>query len=268
MAKLHHPDVSKNKHAEENFKRISKAYSMLCDPVTKKYHDQVLRDGYAPAIRRSEPARSTRSTVKTAEELRKRKAWILMQRLKHDLSFYINENQKFPYSLRLFGWFVGSMLGWQIIFLHWFVNEDSYDHIIAFGGFLGFLLCCFGILSVLYKKLRLDHYTKKKRSVDYGKRTFRISLTYLTIAIIALPVLSFVRKEHHLRHFSKTTLAKLERVMARDVEVSYIPEGSDIRIFKRRRFKGDLIFDASGKWIMVRYSTKEPRIMELVELPD
>ncbi|GGZ58342.1 cytochrome c biogenesis protein [Lysobacter xinjiangensis] len=48
LARKYHPDVSKEKDAEERFKAVNEAYEALRDPAKRKAYDQIRSRGYRP----------------------------------------------------------------------------------------------------------------------------------------------------------------------------------------------------------------------------
>jgi curved DNA-binding protein len=48
LAKKYHPDVSKEKHAEDKFKELNEAYEALKDDQRRAAYDQLKRQGYKP----------------------------------------------------------------------------------------------------------------------------------------------------------------------------------------------------------------------------
>ena len=48
LARKYHPDVSKEKSAEESFKAVNEAYEALRDPAKRKAYDQLRAGGYRP----------------------------------------------------------------------------------------------------------------------------------------------------------------------------------------------------------------------------
>ncbi len=262
MAKKHHPDVSNSKNAAEDFKLIAKAYAMLQDPVTKQYHDQLLRQPPEP-----EPDLGPKRTRLSREDLARRKAAMDEIKLRKDMAYYIRDNERLPYNYRIFGWLIASLLGWQLVYSHWFVNEDAYDHIIAFFGGFTFLGCSFGFLNVLYKKMRFDFYSGRKKW-KFNVRSYQIWAVLVLAGTLLLPVVNNYRYNYHLEHYGVMHYAKIANRTMYDVTLVYQPEfGRQVMKHVSTEDK-DLILSPRRNQILIKYSKANPRIMELVERID
>jgi curved DNA-binding protein CbpA len=262
MAKKHHPDVSSSKNAAEDFKLISKAYAMLCDPVTKQYHDQLLQQPPEP-----EPVPQPTRTRLSREDLLRRKAALDEMKLRKDMAYYIRDNNQLPYNYRIFGWIVAALFGWQLIYSHWFVNEDAFDHILAFAGGFAFLACSFGFLNVLYKKMRFDFYSGRKKW-KFGARSYQIWAVFVLTGTLLLPVVNNYRYNYHLEHYGVTEFAKIGKRSLDKVVLVYQPESGRQIVKHKTLTDKNIILSPRKNQILIKYSRANPRIMELVERTD
>jgi len=268
LAKKHHPDVAKNSNGE-HFKVISKAYDTLTDPSTKRFHDQKLK--YGQETKRVSPGHWDHPYGQRTQKPRpnvdfaQRKARAVQMKLKQDLAYYAKQNEQLPYKYRVIGWSVFSFVGWQIVYQNWFVNEEGYDHILTFIGFILFVVGSIGVLSILYKLYRYQNYTTNKKVRFYRKSTTTWAV-FLLIGATLLPVLNSIRKSYHLSHYGRYDLVDFSRrVGSESVKIHFTPNNDGRQVVKYVILTEKNIYDWDNKWVLVKYSKANPRILEVVE---
>jgi curved DNA-binding protein CbpA len=271
LAKTHHPDVSKGSDGER-FKVISKAYTTLSDENTKYYHDQKLTYYLQPraaqksyqASAGSENKREPRRAA-NHKDYKEKKARAERIKLRMDMLYYQKQNNILRYEFRIFGWMVISFFGWQQVYSHWFVNNESFDHMFAVLGFFLFGFATLGMYSNLYKKMRFNAYSGKTK-VKFLKKSTRYWLVYVFVGLLILPILNTYRKSYHLEHYAKNAIVNFSEIDGRGkIEISFKPFGTDRLIIKQLNVTDRTLMDYQHHWVMIRFSKANPRIMELVE---
>lgn len=268
LAKKHHPDVAKNSDGER-FKLISKAYDTLSDPVTKRYHDQKLR--YGIELERLQPkpeGERARKPPLTEVEREKRRLYHLRLKLKNDLKYYAKQNEQLPYPYRALGWVVFSLFGWQLVYQNWFVDENSYDHMLSFTGVILFLTGCAGVLSVLYKHFRFQHFTTNK-SIPFFRKSVTLCGVLLFTGLLTLPILNSFRKSYHLKHYGTYEVVRFtDATEDKIVTLKFVPKNRIHPIYKHVQLDDSHIVNWNERWVLIKYSVSNPRIVEMVKRTD
>jgi len=267
LAKTLHPDVGAGSDAEQ-FKLVSKAYDTLTDDQTKQYHDYKLKQALSMpvdfAIPKPKQARRDRYRPATSpEEIRARQMRRARMKMNHDVSFYRQKDAKLSYTHRVLGWGMLLLLGWSQIYSRWFVNYDSYDHIIGFSARIAFLLGCAKFYADLYEKLRYQ-FIKTRKGPNFDKRSIAIAATVLIIGIVSLPVLNHYRKSYHLNHYGKYAVVDFSFIDADRINVVFKPMGMENSISKYMTLPSEAIYDKAQRWVLVRFSRANPKIVEVV----
>ncbi|MBO6516305.1 MAG: J domain-containing protein [Bacteroidia bacterium] len=269
LAKRYHPDVA-GPSAGERFKVISMAYDTLTDPKAKRIHDQRLR--YGGVLKKTPTKPKTDDRRRSSEDIAKKRAEYERVKLHNDLAYYKRQNERLPYRFRAVGWGVLGFLGWQLVYQNWFVNEEGFDFVLAFIGILTFIISGVGILSVTYKLFRFQHFTGGP--VSFFKKSARITGVYLLLGILLLPVLNVFRKSYHLRNYGVYEVVRFEsRNNSPEVSLVYRTNEHPSVIVKKVTLRDEHIYNWEKRWVLVKLSKANPRIIELVEkdsypLPD
>ena len=267
LAKQYHPDVAAQAD-EEKIKLINKAYDTLSDSALKKYHDEKLRYYLQP--RQNTTQRFSSSTrkapfysVRSAEELRKRKERIARIKLRMDMIYYQKQNNQLPYTYRLAGWAVIAMLGWQQVYQHWFVSENTYDHALGFLGGIIYIFAAFGAYSIAYKMFRFMNYSGNYKS-NYSKLSTNIWVGIILFGVLTLPSVNSFRKSYLLKNNSKIAIVDYRSLGNNKIQVSFTPIGSDKQIVKYLDLTEESLFDSENHWVMIRFVKSNPKIVTIV----
>ena len=279
LAKLHHPDVAKHSDGER-FKIISKAYDTLSDDNTRHYHDVKLRyylesgrrttsrTTYRPKAAQANderPEHRDPRRPRSRKEYEERKKRVERLQLRIDMLYYQKQDNFLKYECRVLGWIVLSLFGWQQVYSNWFVDEESYAHMYAVLGFFFFGFASFGIYSNLYKMMRFKAYSGNKVS-SYFKKSTRTWLLYTFIALAALPLLNHYRKVYHMKHYAKHAIVDYDDIHGHNqIQISFKPMGHDKTIVKHLKVTHNTLMDRQNRWVMIRFSKANPKIIEVVE---
>lgn len=279
LAKLHHPDVAKNSDGER-FKIISKAYDTLSDDNTRHYHDVKLRY-YLESGSRTRTATRPRSRPttnrgerpehrdprrpKSREEYEARKKRVERIQLRMDMLYYQKQNNFLQYEYRIIGWIVVSLFGWQQVYSNWFVDEESFAHMFAVLGFFLFGFATFGLYSNLYKMMRFKTYSGSKK-YQYFRKSTRVWLIYVFVALALLPLVNSLRKSYHMKHYAKHAIVNYDDIFgSKKIQITFTPMGSNKKIVKHLAVTPNTLMDRQHGWVMIRFSKANPKIMEVVD---
>ncbi len=273
LAKRHHPDVSIEKDGER-FKIISKAYDTLSNDATKRYHDQKLRYYLQPPTTTYNTSTQTQRTHRQSQtrptpspqDYKKRKERAAKVRLRSDMLFYQKQQNQLPYEIRITGWAAIALLGWQQVYQHWFVDEESYDHILGFIGVILFILSSIMLYSNTYKMLRFKTYSGK-RKYNYKKQSFKIWMIVLLIGVISMPIVNNYRKTYHLENYGALIRLEYMPVAYSDDQIFVIfdPYNSGKPIITKVSFGPNSDIDKEKQRVLVKYSVSDPRIMVVMD---
>ncbi|MCB9261443.1 MAG: DnaJ domain-containing protein [Flavobacteriales bacterium] len=262
LAKKYHPDVSDIPNTEEKFKLIAKAYSILSNPVSKQYHDLKLRTPFVGhTSKQSAPSQPSSSSETIAQKMRR---WAEIEK-QNDLAYYEYENQKFPLKYRVVGWFVGSLFGWILAYVNWFSEDLNNLYMLPTLGIFLIFFCSVGVLSSSFKRLRFLHLTKRYNPnfelISYARG---VGL-FVGLVVLLLAVVNF-QSYYHLKKYPVYCYASWVKPTNFDftIEVSYRPENWSKDIVKEKELKPEYVVDLKNNRILIKYSHKNPRIMEVV----
>ena len=268
LAKKHHPDADRDSNGEQ-FKIISKAYNVLQDPVTKRFHDKRLKERLSqPTTTATRPRHASnrpRSRDEFLKDLNRRKARYERIKLAQDLKSYQAQNAALPFTNRLLGFLVLCAYGWYVVFDHWFILDETTDQIIIFLGVMLYIVSATLFYSTLYKKQRMEHY-EKTPDTPFKENGRNYWLLILGLGIISMLGITSYQKHYHLEHYVAYTQAEfVPNLMYNEILIKFRPPGSDKLIMKTFELNEDaLIADFNYQWVLIRYSTRNPRIMEPV----
>lgn len=268
LAKQYHPDVAVQVD-DEKIKLINKAYDTLSDTALKKYHDEKLKYYLQPrtTTTTTSQSRSRKSPfygVKSVQEMRERKERVARIKLRMDMIYYQKQNNQLPYSYRLAGWIVFALFGWQQVYQHWFVSENSYDHALGFMGGLIYISAAFGAYSTAYKMFRFKHFNGQYKS-NFWSLSTKIWLGIMLFGIITLPSVNSYRKSYLLEHNSKIAIVDYRNWGSDQIQIRFTPMGSDELIVKHLKLTEESVYDQTNQWVMIRFVKSNPKIMTIVK---
>lgn len=256
LAKKYHPDVSGDFETEELFKLVNTAYSVLSNPEEKKRYDILLRQ--AIEYDRVHGKRNDQES-----EIKARQAAWKRRNVQHEVAAYEKNNRAFPYKYRITLALLVSGWGLQLIYSNWFVNLNTYSTWLLTLGFFIFIASALFFLSTLYTFFRVRH-LQSDRPIAYEN----ISLSLFFGLLLSGPCLilgtNTLRKSYHLSNYGAMERASIEDVRYSRVIYTFSPDGKT-QIKKSSPLREEYIFDMNKRWILIRYSTADPRICKPVK---
>lgn len=264
LAKRYHPDSNTPERSAQTFAIISKAYQTLTTPAAKIIHDEQLKK--ALLYESEEAYRRTLQKPKAQNmsvELRRKWAFQAAQK---EIRDYEKKEKIFPVRYKIASGGFAAIFSLGIVYKNYFVDLNSNDLPMIVLGYSLFVISCVSILAAVYKKLRIDLLLQRAKYA-YDKFSFTLFFTM----VIAGPVLVFgissYRKSYHLKHYPVLVSASIvELTPDSTVLFAFRPMGSEHMIMKRKDISEEKhLFNLKEKWVVVRYSEADPRIVELVE---
>lgn len=259
LAKKYHPDVSGELETEELFKLVNEAYRVLSNPLEKNRYDLRLRQAL------QYDRLHGKKSAEDAEIKAKQAAW-RARGSQREIQNYEKSNRTFPYRIRIALALVGSIWGLQLIYSHWFVNLNDYSTWFLTMGFFIFIACALFFLSALYTHYRIRDLLSEQR-IPYENISLYLFMGLLITGPSLIIGLNTLRKSYHLSEFGKIERAKIEDVRYSRVIFSFSPDGKE-QIMKSTPLKEEFIFDMNQKWILIRFSSVDPRICKPVRRSD
>lgn len=247
MAKQYHPDLNPNNSiAEEYFKKINEAHSVLCDPIKRNWYNLMLKgnqvrhqvDPRKYGTRRSaNPGHSTTSNFNDEEE-----------------------STNTPFWLKQLVYILAILWSLLVIYNNWFVTYEGYEVAKVVLSFMFLLVVSYFYINILYNRWRLGN-----PSFNPESRSLRWFLIILFLTIPAFFLLGMARKSIQLELYPKYTEGRIisyeRRTNTMWVSVLYFDEYNNA-FMKELKFISEMPFKNGDYKIQIKYSRLEPRIIK------
>lgn len=258
-AKQYHPDIATNSNKSENeeiFKWINLANATLSNPAAKLAYDQKLRGALA--------VDSIQTVYKKKSKLNKEDLFELAEKeKKREVESYQQKDQQFSYNYRIALASASILLGLYFCYENWYFTIDEYGVIFIVIGFVLFFISTLFLTQLVYRKLRITSFNKK----GYYKFYESISVYGFTLLMIIGPLMvilfSNIKKNYHLHFYGKEVIAK--KIFIDNPGVSYQFTTKDNELIRKNQTMPEYPkVSKDNFWILIRYSTKDPRIAEIM----
>jgi curved DNA-binding protein CbpA len=259
LAKQFHPDLHKdNPESEEIFKWINRANATLSNPASRMVYDQKLRTAYI--FSKYKPIHNFQGRKAAGRE----QAFQMAKKIKAlEIDEFKKQNRIFPYKYRMIFAIIFLIWGLQICISSWFTNMLSNDDLLIVCGFAIFGFSLIQLMQVVFRTLRVRSFIRQGLAQHYESISVYGFICLLVIGPIFVFAFNELRKDWHLNHYAKTTIAQIVYLENNNVIFEFEAAGMGF-IRKKDRIGPDNIYDLNKNWVMVKYSEREPRIAVLV----
>ena len=258
-AKEFHPDLydkNKAKEYEEIFKWINLANATLSNTTAKLAYDQKLRAAFTveaiPYIQKKKKKYNKEDLYAFAE--REKKAEI------HNFN---SKNSQFSYTNRIILATISVIIGLYFCYENWFSTLDTFANVIIMIGFILFFLSSLFLTQLVYRKLRVTSFNKK----GYYQFYESISVYGFTLIMIIGPLLVIscanMKKYYHLQNYGKEVIAEIIHDGSPGITYQFTTIRNET-ILKNQTAPDNPKVSADNSWILIQYSTKDPRIAKIV----
>lgn len=247
LAKQYHPDLNPNNSiAEEYFKKINEAHSVLSDPIKRNWYNLMLKGNQ---VRHQVDPRKY-GTRKSANPFNS----------SSNNSFETEEESSTPFWLKQLVYILAMLWALLVIYNNWFVTYEGYEVAKVVMAFLFFVVVCYFYINILYNRWRLGN-----PSFNPESRSLRWFLLIFFLTIPAFFILGMARKSIQLQLYPKYTEGRIityeRRANAMWVSVLYFDEYNNAFMKELKFVCGTPIKNGDYK-IQIKYSSLEPRIMK------
>ena len=261
-AKEFHPDTNPQYANNLDYiKNINLAKAELFDPQKKRAYDLKLKYSFVVDSKVS-PYKTRNSNP--ADGRKKRRDAILHQQLLIKKRKYIRKMEKFPFPLRMVGAVVFLLWGIQLIFYNIVANDEVDQFLMRFLGGVLITMSSYIITNLYYKR---KYFKNVSHPVKYN---FELrSLAIFLFSLIGSIALAFgmksARETYHLKHYPQYIWATKISNDRNNYMIRYYHGGEFY--FKERAISMKYVKNAKGQ-LLVKISSHDPRIMEIVESVD
>ena len=244
LAKEYHPDINPNSSiAEEYFKKVNEAYSVLSDPIKRNWYNLLLKGNTVTnnIDPRKYGTRRTSPSDKPASE-------------------NLEEESTTPFWIKQLLPLMSMVWCLLIIYNNWFSSYEGAEEAKIAFAFLLFIGSSYFFINNLYNKWRIEgsSFNPESRSLNY----------YLMAVFLTIPlffVLGYARKSIQLKLYPAITEARIVEYRQRFeeywVSVLYFTD-DNIAYTKDFIFTSPVQLKRTDYKILIRYSTLEPKIMQ------
>lgn len=250
--KTYHPDVNPGAESEDIMKWMNKAYQTLSDPASKLMYDRSLRQSYNQVTEKIRTKPSVQDMVAYAEKVRQ------SEKRSYEIS-----NQKFPFFYRYSLSALLCLSGLYIVWSEWFIDENSLGYVLLILGFLMFIIGAQFLLQLSYKQMRVFSFNQKGFIRNYESISVYGFILLLIIGPIFTIWAAHLRKSFHETHYKTYTVADIE-YMNQDYITYKFETASKTLISKKQSIQQGKPVLVDDYKVLVWFSTKEPRIAEIV----
>jgi hypothetical protein len=262
-AKQFHPDISarSSNNASENeeiFKWINLANATLSNPTAKKAYDQKLQFALTTGTYQQTTNRKTKPSKEDLFAFAEKEK-------QQEIQNYNNKDQNFSYKNRIIIASVLAFWGLYFCYENWFFTIDQLGIVTIIIGFLLFFISTLYLTQLVYRKLRVTSFHKN----GYFKFYENISVYGFTLIMILGPmfVITFsdLKKSYHLKNYGKEVIARILFNEGPGLAYEFIT-AQNIIIRKNQPHPDNPKISEDYQWVLIKYSTKDPRISEIVSV--